>query len=153
MLWSAVFVHLFIWAVVAYSYSKLPEIVSTHFNFKGEADHYGGKGVLFFLACIALVLTIIFIALSRVPHVYNYPVKITESNALRLYIQGMRLMLIITLLLNLMFLSLEIMMANSMANPQLDIPVWQVLIPVTIFLPVLFYYIRRMNNADRMMFL
>lgn len=148
MLWSAVFVHLFIWAVIVFAYLKLPDIVPTHFNYKGEADYYGGKGVLFFLPCIALVLTITFIALSSVPHVYNYPVKITESNAVKLYKQGMRLMLSITLMLNLMFLSLEIMMAISMANPQTHIPVWQVLIPVAIFLPVLFYYIRRMKNAD-----
>lgn len=140
--------HLLLWAVVVFAYSKLHEIVPTHFNFKGEADHYGGREILFLFPAISLVLTISFLLLSRIPHVYNYPINITEFNAGRLYRQGTRFMLSITLMLNLMFLSFEIMMVTSMFYPLLNFPVWQVLIPVAIFVGVLFLLIRKMKNTE-----
>ena len=141
--------HLLLWAVVVFAYSKLPEIVPTHFNFKGEADQYGGKGTLFLLPAISLVLTISFLLLSRIPHVYNYPVSITKANAGRIYRLGTRLMLSITLMLNLLFQSFELMMIMSMFTPERHFPVWQVLIPVAVFLVVLFLLIRKMKNTGK----
>lgn len=140
--------HLLLWAVVVLAYAKLPEIVPTHFNFKGEADHYGEKETLFLFPAISLVLTISLLLLSRIPHVYNYPVKITESNAGKLYRQGTRFMLSITLMHNLLFLSFELMMVMSMFNPQMHFPGWPVLIPIVIFVGVLFLLIRKIKNTD-----
>ena len=66
---------------IIYQFGKLPDEVPTHFNHAGEADAWSGKGTLFILPAIAVGLYIMLTLLNRSPHIFNYPVKITEQNA------------------------------------------------------------------------
>ncbi|MGJ7910007.1 DUF1648 domain-containing protein [Neobacillus sp. LXY-1] len=80
------FIYLF------YLYKSLPEKVPVHFNAMGKADGWGGKG---FIWTIPIIESLLFITLSiveRYPHVNNYPVRITEENAPRLYFEARRMM-------------------------------------------------------------
>ncbi|HYD91359.1 MAG TPA: DUF1648 domain-containing protein [Flavobacterium sp.] len=83
---------LLLWALVIYFYPKLPDIVPIHFNFNGEADGFGDRQTMFLLPVIGTLLFMVLTALSLYPHTFNYPVKITEDNALRQYTIAVRMM-------------------------------------------------------------
>lgn len=67
-------------APMAY-WSRLPETIPTHFNFAGEVDGTGPRAMIALFPAIALIMFVGFTILSRFPHVFNYLVAITESNA------------------------------------------------------------------------
>ena len=67
---------------------ELPDVIPTHFGATGEADSWGPKSTLLVLPILTVVLYALLIVLSRFPHIYNYPVAITEENAERLYRLG-----------------------------------------------------------------
>ena len=69
-------------------YTSLPDIIPTHFNSKGMADGYGSKGTLLLLPIIGTVMCIGLYALTRFPHIFNYPVEITAENAEKHYRNG-----------------------------------------------------------------
>ena len=74
-----------LWLLVIYGYQTLPETIPTHFNLKGEVDGYGPIWMLNFMPILCSVMFPGMIWLSRVPHRFNYLVKITPENALAQY--------------------------------------------------------------------
>ncbi|NOU92669.1 DUF1648 domain-containing protein [Paenibacillus sp. LMG 31456] len=66
-------------------WSKLPAQVPIHFNVSGEVNGWGGKGTLFLLPILSIVVYIGLTILSRYPHSFNYLSEITEENAQRQY--------------------------------------------------------------------
>lgn len=72
---------------------ELPGRVPTHFNFAGEADGWGPKGIVLLLPGLGLLLFGIMAWLSRYPHIYNYPWKISAENAPAQYRCARRLIL------------------------------------------------------------
>jgi len=75
------------WSIVylIVQWPELPSRIPAHFNGKGEIDRWGSKWELIILPAIGIVLYAGLAVLSRFPHVYNYPVRITEENAPRQY--------------------------------------------------------------------
>lgn len=78
--------------VVLVRYPSLPETVPTHFDFRGEADGFGSRASMLWLAGGTVVLGVAMAWLSTRPQVLNYPGEITEANAQRMYREGERLM-------------------------------------------------------------
>ena len=76
---------LFSWSILLYYWSDLPASIPRHFDASGEADAWGGKGSLVALPAIGLAIYVAMTALSRFPHIYNFPVKLTEENVQRQY--------------------------------------------------------------------
>ena len=74
-----------LWIWVWTSYKDLPNEIPTHYNFKGEADSFGGKATIFLLPAIATFLFVVMTIVNRYPHHFNYLTKITEDNALHQY--------------------------------------------------------------------
>ncbi|RKP48022.1 DUF1648 domain-containing protein [Cohnella endophytica] len=70
---------------LAVNWESLPSRIATHFNGKGEADGWGSKWTLWILPAISAVLYAGLTWLTRFPHVFNYPVAITELNAVKQY--------------------------------------------------------------------
>ena len=93
-------------AILSYSFaywSKLPDMVPTHFNFTGEADAWGAKSSILLMPAIVVILHIILTMVSRFPHLFNYPVRITEENARQEYILGRYFLKVLKLLIVWMF--------------------------------------------------
>lgn len=71
--------------VLLQAWSDLPDRVPRHFGVSGEPDAWGSKwwlvGPLITMWFLYGLLTII----NRYPHIFNYPVRITEENAARQY--------------------------------------------------------------------
>ncbi|KOO47652.1 DUF1648 domain-containing protein [Priestia koreensis] len=88
VLWLAMIVY------ISTQWPALPDRIPTHFNFQGEADGWGGKGMVWTLPGIGIVLLIGLTIIERFPHAYNYLVPITEATAKAQY-QNARLMMVV----------------------------------------------------------
>lgn len=89
--------------ITAISYKGLPGRIPTHFNGSGQPDNYGGKGMIWLLPCITVVMYAGLSIINLFPYNFNFPVNITEENAPRLYRHAMRSIRILNLLLVLLF--------------------------------------------------
>jgi uncharacterized membrane protein len=78
--------------LAAFSYADLPDKIPVHFNAKGEADGYGPKSTIWILPILTAVMAIAMNFVSKIPHTYNFPSKITEENAPRMYAIASRMM-------------------------------------------------------------
>jgi len=74
-----------------YYYNELPETVPRHFGANGKPDAYSGKGIIWTLPVIGFAMYFGLIWLNKYPHIFNYPQKVTQENAKRLYATGKRM--------------------------------------------------------------
>lgn len=79
--------------IPAYHYSNLPDLIPTHYGIIGIADDFGANWTIWLLPIISLVLTLSLYYLSKYPHKFNYPYKITEENKTGHYKNAQRLVL------------------------------------------------------------
>lgn len=90
--------------IVAFYYGQLPAEIPIHFNSSGEADSYGAKILLWVLPVINLA---IFYGLEATTKSgfkwFNYPVKITETNAAEQHRIALQLIAVLRLVVNLLF--------------------------------------------------
>jgi uncharacterized membrane protein len=75
-------------ALPIYYFNDLPDRLPTHFSALGQADSYGNKNMIWLLPALGLILYIGMTILNKYPHVFNYPIKVTNENAERLYKSG-----------------------------------------------------------------
>lgn len=78
---------------IAMFWNELPNKIPTHFGPSGAPDAWGGKGMLLFLTVMNIMLYLLLTIVSRFPHTFNYPVKITTENALKQYYLARNLLL------------------------------------------------------------
>lgn len=71
--------------IILGSWNLLPESIPVHFNFAGKADVWGDRSDILLLFGLSLLFYVGLTWLSRYPQKFNYPWKITESNAERQY--------------------------------------------------------------------
>ena len=70
----------------------LPDRIPIHFGFSGLADAWGDKVTIWILPAVATVIFGVLTAVSRYPHTFKYPVRITQENARRQYLVGRSLL-------------------------------------------------------------
>lgn len=85
-------------------WDALPEQVPIHFNGKGEVDGWGGRAVIWLLPTISLFLWCCLTMMERVPHLFNYPIEITEKNAVFQYKNARMMSLFLKVEIILLFL-------------------------------------------------
>jgi len=78
-------------ALPIYFFDKLPEIIPRHFAANGEPDGFSGKGIIWTLPIIGIVMYVGMFWLNKYPHIFNYPQQVTKDNALRLYTIGTKM--------------------------------------------------------------
>lgn len=66
-------------------FGSLPEQIPMHFNSRGEAGSYWGKAGIWGLAAVGLGTYLVLFLLNKLPHLFNYPGKITAENAFPQY--------------------------------------------------------------------
>lgn len=131
-----------LWYFVIDNYNALPEKIPSHFNIRGEVDGYGSKSSLFILPTIASMLFIGLTVLSRFPHSFNYPVKISSTNAINQYSISLRLLRILKFVILMVFLMISWMTirtagATDYAHSQWMLP----MVLALIFLPIFIYLV------------
>lgn len=146
--WLLVGLHLIM--VFTY-YFKLPDNVPVHFNLKGVADGYGPKEILFILPFLSgiLYLGMTLVATKVKPHYMNYPVKVSEENAPKLYPMAIRLLVLSNLgsVLVLLVVTIQVVMAIIDGTEKINIPFLMGLIFT--LLVILAVYILKMFLAAR----
>ena len=72
-------------ALPVFAWSGPPDKVPIHFGVSGDPTSWADRWMIWFLPALGLILTISMSLLARYPHVYNYPVTVTDENAPQLY--------------------------------------------------------------------
>lgn len=132
----------FLAGYTVYWYSRLPEVIPTHFNFKGEVDDYGNRSELWFLPAIGLFIYVLMTLIALVPHTFNFPWKITPQNALRQYRLAIRMIRTLKLTLVLLFTAIVHNMVRSALTHGLEMSWWFMpFFMAAVFLPVIIYMV------------
>lgn len=137
---------LFTFILVYQSWGILPDRIPTHFGFTGQPDAWGNKESLFFLPLIALVMYLFLTIISRFPHTFNYPVKITAENEANQYLIARHLIAVlkvetIWLFAYLQWATIEIALGKATGLSNLFLPIFMVVMAGTIV--VYFYKARK----------
>ena len=128
------------WAFFVYAFTLLPDTIPIHFDFKGNPDRYGGKATLIFLPILTTILYLGLTVINRYPHIFNYPVKITEENALKQYTYATRMIRMLKLIIILMFSVIVFYTYRSATGSSTGLGYW--FIPIflgAVYLPLIFY--------------
>ncbi|MEG3904851.1 MULTISPECIES: DUF1648 domain-containing protein [unclassified Microcoleus] len=67
-------------------WAVLPDRIPIHFGLGGLADAWGDKVTIWIVPAVAAIIFAVLTAISRYPHTFNYPVRITSENAHRQYL-------------------------------------------------------------------
>ncbi|WP_203361523.1 DUF1648 domain-containing protein [Bacillus sp. REN10] len=114
-------------------WGELPNQVPIHFGVTGEADGWGGKGMIWFLPIMAFLLWIGLTLLERVPHLHNYS-GLTEENVESQY-RNSRMMLNVMKTEIIIFMVLGSYQSVQVAHGhQFGLGIWE----LPIFLGVMF---------------
>ncbi|MEZ4793358.1 MAG: DUF1648 domain-containing protein [Gelidibacter sp.] len=127
----------------------MPDTIPTHFNFKGEADGFGSKNTMWLLPGIGILIYVGFSILNRFPHLHNYMVNITESNALKNYRFSTRVLRFVTVFVMILFFYIQYTIVLHVKNQSALLSNWFIpsIIIATILLPVfLIIYQFKMNK-------
>ncbi len=92
-----------IYGFIIVNWSEIPDRIPTHFNFAGEADGWGGKASVLILPIIATFLFKMMFILSKLPHIYNYPVEVTPDNAEGMYRNARKMLITMNFFLTFFF--------------------------------------------------
>jgi len=94
---------LILFAFPIYFFKDLPDQIPKHYNVLGEVDSYASRGSIWVLPIIGLILYIGLSILNKFPFVFNYPVKVTDDNAERLYTIGTKTIRLLKIVIILSF--------------------------------------------------
>ena len=94
-------------------YSQLPDQIPIHFNIKGEADGFGPKSVIWILVVLGVGMFAMLNAILKIPHLYNYPVKVTDQNAQKLYRITQHYMIWLKVLIAFLFMSISLVIVRT----------------------------------------
>jgi len=133
----------FLWFITVWNYSSLPKVIPIHFDYKGEADQFGGKGTILGIPIIASVLYIVLTILNKYPHLHNYARKVTLENIEKNYIRSTRLLRIVKLAILIIFSMIVIQTIEISKINATAISVW--LLPFSlslIFIPIILFLVR-----------
>jgi hypothetical protein len=119
-----------LWALTIWAIVKLPDTIPVHFNGAGAPDRYGEKGSLLLLPLVASALFAALTALSKFPHILNYPSAITPANALGQYRGATRLARALKTALVLVFLLLVVRTWQTATGQAAGLGAW--FMPVTL---------------------
>lgn len=95
-----------------YFYNILPDNIPIHYNIHGQPDAYESKQMIWLLPVIGLLLYIGMTLLNKIPHLFNYPTKVTSENAERLYRTGTRTVVVFKVISTLIFAYLNFKTIN-----------------------------------------
>ncbi|MHC1705427.1 MAG: DUF1648 domain-containing protein [Tenuifilaceae bacterium] len=124
-----------------FHFSELPPKIPTHFNALGQPDSYGSRNIILLLPLLGILLYSGLTILNRFPHIFNYPVPISNNNAERLYIIGTRTIrflktIIVILFLFITYQSIYISLGKAKDLGLYFLPIFTSLISIVVFIMI-----------------
>ena len=131
-----------------YKYPELTSTIPTHFNASGEVDGYGGKDSVWVLPSIGLVMFIGMWVLTKFPHIYNYPVKVTEDNAEKMYRNGVSLIRSLNLIVVVLFGYISYQSIETASGEAAGLGAWFLPVFLVFTLLPIPYFLIKMKRAS-----
>jgi len=125
------------WGLYFQNIAAMPDKIPIHFDLQGNVDRYGSKSSLMWLALLSTCTVLGLILLSRFPHYFNYPTKITAENAAFEYQKGKTVLAFVNVLTAalLTYILQRLCQVNTSGVENLG-PVFYVLISLVVVLPM-----------------
>jgi len=125
-----------------YCYPRLPQIIPTHFDAKGQINDYGDKVSVLILPGIALFIHILLTIIARFPYNFNFAGKITPENAPRQYRLATRFIRIIKTVIIVIFFYISTIIIRTSTGQTDRMGIWAlpVILGFTI-IPIIIYLI------------
>ena len=141
----SIIAFLAMWLLTFYAIviASLPDTIPIHFNLKGTPDGYGKKLNLLITPLVSTVIYIGMTIINRYPHLFNYPVKINEKNAVEQYLLATRIIRLIKLVIMLLFFIIKFFIIKSVLYNRPFVAFWFVLIIPAFFYVLFIFYILR----------
>lgn len=128
-------------------YHALPENIPSHFNALGEPDGFSGRATVWIFPATGLILYLGMAILNRYPHIFNYPVKITENNALRQYKNATRLIRVLNTVLACGFCYIVYATIQTASGIQAGLGKYFMAVFLTgVFGPIVFYFYKAIKE-------
>jgi uncharacterized membrane protein len=112
----------------------LPGRIPTHFDALGHVNGWGSPHTLLFFPIFAAALYLFLTVIARFPALFNYPVKITESNRAQLEQITLNLISWIKAEMLAFFAWMEFAMVQAIRNPEQSFKPY----PMWVFVGILF---------------
>jgi uncharacterized membrane protein len=138
---AALIALIILWGTAIYHYRSLPDTIPIHFNYKGEADNFGNKQTVWLLPGLGTGLFVLLTLINRIPHQFNYIIKITEGNAAFQYALAQRLLRYLKLIIICLFTFILRMMIWQTQGKDSSMNAWflpiflaLILIPIVVYM-------------------
>ncbi len=129
------------------AFPELNQKVPTHFNGAGKPDSWGNKYSLMILPIINIAMYAGLTVLNRYPYIFNYPITITEQNAIRQYQLAKTLVIWLKFSVAAMFLYIQIQTINAANGSHMGLgPFFLVFVIIGSFAPMVVYLIAASKN-------
>lgn len=131
------------WVFTVINFRKLPEIIPTHFNLRGEADDYGSRNIIWFLPVISTFLFLFLNFLSGKP---DFPLlNVPESMKKRPKMLAV-FILSIAALVQLVFIEIIFEVFNYTADNPLKIGFVLPVLVAAIFITIIAFFSKCNQN-------
>ncbi len=128
-------------------YPGLNQKVPTHFGANGMPDAWGNKSSLLVLPIVAMVLYAGLTVLNRFPHLFNYPLTITEQNAEKQYQYAKTMISALKFTTIGLFLYIQLQTINVAKEVQSGLGSFFLIVLIAgSFLPIIVYFVIAFRN-------
>jgi uncharacterized membrane protein len=140
---------IFIIVNVFYGPHPLPGRIPTHFDAHGQANGWGSPRSLLFFLTFSVAMYLLLTLVSRVPSLFNYPVKVTEFNRAQLEQLVLSLLSWTKAEVLTFFVWMEYAMVQAARNPERGLSPYPVGAFVVIVFSTIFGHIVAMFRAAK----
>lgn len=128
-------------------YPSLGQSVPTHFGTGGSPDAWGDKSSLLIIPIVSIVLYSGLTILNKYPHIFNYPVAITDNNASKQYQYAKSLLSTLKFTTTGLFLYIQLQTISVAKQIQSGLETYfLVIIVIGSFIPIVIYLIIASKN-------
>lgn len=128
-------------------YPGLTSEVPINFGADGRPDAWGSKTSLLILPLVAVILYAGLTVLNFYPHIFNYPVQITDKNATKQYQLAKSLIIALKFTTTGLFLYIQLQTINVAKSLQSGLGTsFLILVIIGSFIPIIIYFILASKN-------
>lgn len=128
-------------------YPLLTGTVPTHFDAAGNPDDWGGKATLLIMPVVTIIMYAGLTVLNRFPHLFNYPVSISEKNALNQYQYAKTLLVALKFTTTGLFLFVQHQTISVAKHIQTELGTkYLIIVVIGSFVPVIIYMVVAFRN-------
>ena len=124
---------LFLIAYPLFHYNSLPDEIPSHFGPSGQPDDYQSKNFIWVFPVLGVFIYLLLTIVSRIPHTFNFTVKITEENATTQYQIAVRMISVLKTIILFTFAYISFTSIQIALGNKNELGYW--------FLPVLLFFV------------